>query len=144
MATVATIVIAVFSAALVHENEWLRAFLGTLTMGMILNAMLASIFSRGEIRAKSLSFFLGAIFFLFGLYSYIASLPYLVTIKLFEFLEASSTTTPDDENFFIVAGIFWLQATCHLSAMMGLRWYRASRVAIKSEMTIEPSLVRQT
>ena len=120
----AMIVLAMFFVALFNNNEWWRATLGTITMGMILNSMLAAIFARGERRAVSLSYFLGAIFFLLGIYSYIASLPYLLTLRLFEFLEANSATPPDSENFYIVAGIFWLQFTCWLSALIGRRWYR--------------------
>ncbi len=119
-----TVIVAVFCAALFNENQWWRATLGTITMGMILNALLAAIFSNGERRAFSLSYFVGAVFFLPGLYTYAASLPYLLTITLMDLIGGYTSSGPKRENFLIVAGIFWMQITCLSSAMIGRVWYR--------------------
>ncbi len=120
----ATVVIAVFSVALFNDNQWWRATLGTITMAMILNSLLAAIFTKGERWAFSLSYFLGALFVMFGAYTYVASLPYLLTMKSLEFVKAYASSPPDDENFLIVAVIFWIQVTCYSSGMVGRTWYR--------------------
>ena len=121
---VATVVIAVFSVALFNDNEWWRATLGTITMAMILNALLASIFTKGERWAFSLSYFVGAVFFTFGVYTYAASLPYLLTVKAYELVKAYASSPPNNENFLIVAVIFWIQITCYSSGIVGRAWYR--------------------
>lgn len=121
---VATVFFAVFSVALFNDNEWVRATLGTVTMAMILNSLLAAIFTHGPRRAFSLSYFVGAVFFTIGLYTYVASLPYLLTMKAFEFVEAYASKPPNQENFLIVASIFWIQVTCYSSGIVGRSWYR--------------------
>ena len=121
---VATVVIAIFCVALFNDNEWWRATLGTITMAMILNALLAAIFTHGERWAFSLSYFVGALFFSLGLYTYVASLPYLLTLKALELVKAYASSPPKDQNFLIVASIFWLQVTCYSSAIVGRTWYR--------------------
>jgi hypothetical protein len=121
---VATVVIAVFSVALFNDNEWWRATLGTVTTAMILNALLAAIFTKGERWAFSLSYFVGAVFFAFGVYTYVASLPYLLTVKAYELVKAYASSPPNEENFMIVAIIFWIQITCYSSGIVGRAWYR--------------------
>ena len=113
----ATVIIAVWSVALFNDNQWWRATLGTITMAMILNALLAAIFTQGERWAFSLSYFVGALFFSLGVYTYIASLPYLLTLKALELVKAYASSPPKDENFLIVAAIFWLQITCYSSRL---------------------------
>jgi hypothetical protein len=120
----ATVVSALFCVALFNDNEWWRATLGTITTAMILNALLAGVFLRGERQAYSLSYFLGAVFFATGIYTYAISLPYLITVKVLELSKALATHPPSEENFFVVATIFWLQVTCFSSAYLGRLWYR--------------------
>lgn len=120
----ATVVIAVFSVALFNDNEWWRATLGTITTAMILNALLAAIFTKGERWAFSLSYFVGAVFFTVGAYTYVASLPFLLTVKAYEFVEAYASSPPNEQNFMIVAVIFWIQITCYASGIVGRSWYR--------------------
>ncbi len=120
----ATVVFAVFSVALFNDNQWWRATLGTVTMAMILNALLASIFTKGERWAFSLSYFVGALFFTLGIYTYVVSLPYLLTVKAYELVKAYASNPPNEENFMIVATIFWIQVTCYSSGIVGRIWYR--------------------
>ena len=136
----ATVVIAVFSVALFNDNQWWRATLGTITMAMILNALLAAIFTKGERWAFSLSYFVGALFFLLGIYTYVASLPYLLTLKALEFVKAYASSPPEDENFLIVAGIFWLQVTCYSSGLVGRVWYRRTLAENAEPQTSEALL----
>jgi hypothetical protein len=118
-------IIAVFCAALFNESRWWRATLGTVTSGMILNSLLAAIFSVGERRAFSLSYFVGALFFVMGIYTYVASLPYLITISLMEWI--GDYAGPRRENFLVVSSLFWLQVTCIGSAFIGRLWYRRNQ-----------------
>jgi len=120
----ATVVIAVFSVALFNDNQWWRATLGTITMAMILNSLLAAISTKGERWAFSLSYFVGALFVTLGAYTYVASLPYLLTMKALELVKAYASSPPNDQNFQIVAVIFWLQVTCYSSGIVGRAWYR--------------------
>ena len=120
----ATVIIAVWSVALFNDNQWWRATLGTITMAMILNALLAAIFTQGERWAFSLSYFVGALFFSLGVYTYVATLPYLLTLKALELVKSYASSPPKDENFLIVAAIFWLQITCYSSGIVGRAWYR--------------------
>jgi hypothetical protein len=131
---VATVVIAIFSVALFNDNQWWRATLVTITMAMILNSLLASIFTKGERWAFSLSYFVGAVFFALGVYTYAVSLPYLLTIKAYEFVKAYASSPPNNENFMIVACVFWIQSTCYSSGVVGRVWYRrtlAEKAAIE-------------
>jgi hypothetical protein len=130
------IIVAVLCASLLNQSPWYRATLGTLTSGMILNAVLASLFSTGERRAFALSYFIGAIFFLTGLYTYAVSLPYLLTLEFQKWLTAFSSVPVDQENFLIVAAIFWLQLTCLASGIIGRAWYR-NAVASKSKAPLD-------
>lgn len=130
----ATVVIAVFCVALFTDNSWWRATLGTISMAMLLNSLLAAIFTHGERRAFSLSYFVAALFFFsVGVYGHTVSLPYLLTLKAFEVLEAHGAHPPNKENFLIVAGIFWLQLTCYSSALVGRGWYRRAISAKASD-----------
>ncbi|MCA9194893.1 MAG: hypothetical protein KDB03_24145 [Planctomycetales bacterium] len=135
----ATAIVALFCVAFVTENPWWRATLGTLTMGMLLNALVAAIFARGEQRAYSLSFFLGAVFFFFGFYTYMVSLPYMITIKFYDYLSNSLPVQPDEENFMLVAIIFWLQVLCLTTAQLGLAWYRRSQKTAACDKVYSPS-----
>jgi uncharacterized membrane protein len=119
-------VVALFVASLLNQSPWYRATLGTLTSGMILNAILASLFTTGERRALALSYFIGAIFFGAGMYTYVVSLPYLLTVEFLPWLSSFSSVPIDEENYLIVAAIFWLQVTCMASAIIGRAWYRNS------------------
>ncbi len=144
---VATVVIAVFSVALFNDNEWWRATLGTITMAMILNSLLAAIFTKGERWAFSLGYFVGAIFFTFGVYTYPASLPYLLTVKANEFVKAYASSPPSEENFMIVALIFWVQVTCYSSGIAGRFWYRrtlAEKTARLADTAPEINLLSQS
>ena len=127
-----TTVIAVFCAALFNESQWWRATLGTISMALILNSLLAAIYSRGERRVFSLSYFLGAVFFVPGMYTYMASLPYLITINLMDLLGVLAG--PRRGNFMVVATIFWLQLTCLSSGFIGLRWYRKTKQESNTEL----------
>jgi len=113
----AAVVVAIFCEALFNNNQWWRATLITITTGMILNSLLAAIFTNGERRAFSLSYFVGAIFFALGVQTYVVSLPYLLTVEVaveaLEWYKAYAPNPPDEENFSIVATIFWLQVTCY-------------------------------
>lgn len=122
---------AVFCAAALTDNEWLRASLGSITSAMIVNAMLQAIFTRGEQRAFALSFFLGAVFFGPSLYTAIASLPYLLTMRLVEVLKSMGMLSGSDsqQNFLILATIFWLQFVCYASGFTGRYWYRRTQQA---------------
>lgn len=119
-----TVVTALFCVALFNDNQWWRATLGTITTAMILNALLAGVFMRGERQAYSLSYFIGAVFFATGVYTYSISLPYLLTVKVLELSKAFASHPPSDDNYYIVAAIFWLQVTCFSSAYLGRLWYR--------------------
>jgi hypothetical protein len=98
-----------------------------LMMLMALVAMLASVFARGERRVFALGYFLGAVFFPIALYGYMASLPYLLTVKLYDFGDNLSPGMLVRENFYIVAAIFWLQFTCITSGFLGLTWQRSAQ-----------------
>jgi hypothetical protein len=124
-----TVVAAVFCAALFTDNAWWRATLGTVTMAMILNALLAAIFTKGERWAFSLSYFVGALFFTIGIYTYVASLPYMLTVKAYELVQAFASNPPNEQNFMIVATIFWIQVTCYSSGIVGRVWYRRTASA---------------
>jgi hypothetical protein len=137
----ATVVIAVFSVALFNDNQWWRATLGTITMAMILNSLLAAIFTKGERWAFSLSYFVGALFFALGVYTYVVSLPYLLTLKALEFVKAYASSPPSDENFLIVAVIFWIQVTCYSSGIVGRKWYRRTLAEKASSAASQPSVL---
>lgn len=121
---VAISVLAVFSAALFHENEWWRAILGTSTSMLILNSIFASIFARGEQRAFALSYFIGAVFCPIMAYSYMVSLPFLITQKLEEFIQNLTAGEFNTQNFYTIALLFWINVTCITSGYMGRAWYR--------------------
>lgn len=123
----AMVVAAIFSAALFQESPWWRATLGTITLAMILNGMLAGIFARGERRVFGLSFFLGAVFFAPSCYTFQASLPFMITSKLLEIARVYTARPINTENFYIVAVIFWLQLTCFAAGFAGLYWHRSSK-----------------
>lgn len=125
-----TVITALFSVALFTDNQWWRATLGTITTAMILNSLLAAIFTRGERRAFSLSYFVGSVFFAIGVYTYMVSLPYLLTIKALELVKAYATNPPSDENFLIVATIFWIHVTCYSSGLAGRAWYRHTQTSL--------------
>ncbi len=134
------IIVAFFCASLLNQSPWYRATLATLTSGMILNAVLASLFTTGERRAFALSYFIGAIFFLTGIYTYAVSLPYLLTMEFQKWLTAFSSVPVDQENFLIVAAIFWLQITCLASGIIGGAWYRnaiASKSRAPADMSVD-------
>ena len=125
---IAAVVVALFCESLFNNNEWWRATLVTITTGMVLNSLLAAIFTTGERRAYSLSYFVGALFFALGVYTYSMSLPYLLTVKAFDWMQAYAPTPPDEENFYIVTTTFWLQITCYSSAFVGRFWYRRTQL----------------
>jgi hypothetical protein len=118
--------VAVYCSGLFIQNEWVRASLGTITAASILNAMLAAIYSRGERRVFALSYFLGAVFFPVACYGYMASLPFLLTQKLYEICDSLSPGSFKGENFWIVATVFWLQFSCTASGFLGLAWHRST------------------
>jgi hypothetical protein len=139
----ATVVTAVFSVALFSDNQWWRATMGTITMAMILNALLAAIFTKGERWAFSLSYFVGALFFPISVYTYVVSLPYLLTIKAYEIVKAYASSPPNEENFLIVATIFWIQVTCYTSGIVGRGWYRRT-LAEKATAVVDAVVDRNT
>src|SRR6187549_3777670 len=55
--------VAVFCVVLMNENEWLRATYVTIALGIVLNALIAAIFARGQRQAFSLGFIVGCLFF---------------------------------------------------------------------------------
>lgn len=123
---VGMVVAAVFCVALFNENEWWRATLGTVTSAMILNSLLAAIFAKGKKRAFALSFFAGAGFCPLMAYTYVASLPFLITRKLMLWINEFTSSPLSQENFYVVASIFWIQVTCWISGYIGLAWYNSS------------------
>ncbi len=133
---VATSVVALICESLFNNNQWWSATLGTITMGMILNSLLTAIFTKGERWAFSLSYFVGALFFSLGLYTYVASLPYLLTLKAMEMAKTYAPNPPDENNFLIVAAIFWLQLTCYSAGIVGRMWYRRTQLETIEDISV--------
>ncbi|PHS08206.1 MAG: hypothetical protein COA78_12960 [Blastopirellula sp.] len=118
---------AVFSAALMNESEWWRAWLATLTSGAVINALLCGIFSKGERRAFAIGYVVTAFYCIFSLYMVSVSIPYLLTKLLWEYVEMFSTSPPDEDHFYIVAGLFWGNLFAYCGALVALRWYRKTQ-----------------
>lgn len=117
-----TAIASLFFASLFTENEWCRATLGTLTIAVIFNEFLAVIFAREDRRAFAIGHSLASVLFPFSLYAAAFTLPYLITVKLMEWIDAYQKL--DETNFVVVMYIFWLNAMCRLSGYTALYWYR--------------------
>jgi hypothetical protein len=122
-----TAAVAVSCVVLMNENEWLRAAYVTASLGILLNALIAAIFSRGQRQVFSIGFIAGAVFCgTAGLYSAGFTLPYLLSIELQKWIKQSASHPPSDMHFAIVMGISWTIATATMSGFLACKW-RATR-----------------
>jgi hypothetical protein len=118
-----TTLIAIFCVVLVKENEWLRAAYVTCALAALLNAANAAIFARGERQAYATGFMVGSgLFAVFG-YAAPLTLPYLLTVRLYDWMKAASVA-PDDEHYWIVTITGWAFLTAMSSGMIARGWYR--------------------
>lgn len=126
-----TAIASLLFAALFHENEWLRAILFTVTVGMIFNEILAIIYATGNRRAFAIGHSIAVVFFPLCYWGVTFSLPYLLTMKLLNFMKLLQNV--NEENFWIVAAIFWTHVTCRSSGYLAVLWNRSSNVKQLSE-----------
>lgn len=120
-----TAIASLFFAALLHENQWWRATLGTVTIAMIFNELLAIIYASGTRRAFAIGHSMAAFLLPFSLYAAGFTLPYLITLELLKWIK--SIQPIDETNFYVVMGIFWVQVACRASGTLGMYWYRHSQ-----------------
>lgn len=122
---VQTAIASLFFAALLHENQWWRATLFTVTLAMIFNELVAAIYAQGARRAFAVGHSLAAMLFPLTLYGIGLTLPHLITVELLKIIE---TLQPiNEENYLIVMVIFWLQLSCRSSGYLGVYWFRQTR-----------------
>ena len=119
-----TAVASLFFASLFHENQWWRATLGTVTLTMIFNELVATIYATGSRRAFAVGHSLAAALFPFSLYGSAFLLPYLFSVELLKVIEALQPV--DSTNYWVVIGIFWLQLSCRGSGYLAVYWYRCN------------------
>jgi hypothetical protein len=118
-----TAAVAVSCVVLMNENEWLRAAYVTASLGILLNALIAAVFSRGERQAFFIGFLVGAVFCgTAGLYSAGFTLPYLLSVELHKWLKQSVSHPPSDMHFATVMGISWIMASAVASGCLACRW----------------------
>jgi hypothetical protein len=115
-------IVAAFCVVLVNENEWLRATYVTGSLAVLLNAVIAAIFARGRRQAFAGGFVVGS--FLFGLSCYAApvTLPYLLTARLYDWMQATSVA-PDDDHYWIVMATTWAMLMATSSGVVARGWH---------------------
>ncbi len=112
-----------FCAVLMNDNEWLRATLVTAALGMGLNALLAAIFARGQRQAFAIGYVAGTVFFGLSINAYAVTLPFLLTVELRKWIEATSPTPPGEEHFVVIMSVFWITLTAIVSGRIGQAWH---------------------
>lgn len=119
--------IALFFIILMNENEWLFATYTTLLGGVVLGVLVTAICARGERQFFSLGFICCFPVYYISIYSYAVSLPYLLTVKFYEFLESANVDVPSDDHFLVVMGSFWIFLTSFGMGRLGQYWYRKTQ-----------------
>ncbi len=117
-----TALIAVFCVTLVNENEWLRATYVTCALGAVLNAPIAAIFARGERQAFAGGFIAGSFLFGVSVNAAAATLPYLLTLRLYDWMKAASAA-PSEEHYWIITTTTWVMLTAVSSGLIARAWY---------------------
>ncbi len=120
-------VIALLVVVLMNENEWLFATYTTLLGGVVLSVLVTSICARGERQFFSLGFICCFPVYYISIYSYAVSLPYLLTVRLYEFLKSANVDMPSDDHFYIVMGSFWILLTSFGMGRLGQYWFRRTQ-----------------
>jgi hypothetical protein len=125
-----TAVAALGFATLFNESPWWRASLMTLTLCLVLKALIAAVICRGARQAFSLGFVISTVFFLLSLYTLagVETLPYLLTQLVWEHVVIRATTPPSSEHFYMVSVILWGLGCAYSGGLLSVRWY-SHRVA---------------
>ena len=120
--------VAVFCVVLMNENKWLRATYVTASLGVLLNALIAAIFARGNRQAFAIGFVVGTLFCGPAAYSAAFTLPYLLSMELHTLLKQTVATPPSDEHFWIVMSVFWIMLTAASAGFIGRWWHRSTQM----------------
>lgn len=122
-----TVGVAFFCFVLVTDNDWLRAAYVTAALCLAFHAVIAAIFTRGERQIFAIGFVLGTLFAGAAIPAAGVTLPFLITIKLIEWIKQTMASPPSDEHFMIVMGVFWALLSATSSAFVSLAWHRVYR-----------------
>lgn len=112
-----TALVAVFCVALVNENEWLRATYVTCALASLFNAAVAAIFARGERQAFAVGYVVGSFLFALSAYAATVTLPFLLTMKLYDLMKEASIA-PSDEHYWIITITAWAVITATSSGII--------------------------
>lgn len=126
-----TVGVAVFCFVLVNDNEWLRAAFVTAALCAAFHAVIAAIFTRGERQIFAIGFVLGTLFAGASAPAAGVTLPYVITVKLAEWIKQTMTSPPSDEHFLIVMGVFWALLAATSSAFVSLAWHRVYQAKLE-------------
>lgn len=119
--------IALFVFVLMNDNKWVLGGYSTLFSGIVLSILITAICARGEKQYFSLGFICCIPVYYLTVYCYPITLPYLITVELYELLTANSVKVPNEDHFIMVMTSFWLFVTSYGMGRLGQYWYRRAR-----------------
>ena len=131
--------IALFLVVLLNENEWLRATYCTVLLGILLHECVAAICARGERQYFSLGFVCCFPIYYISVFAYAVTLPYLITVKSYEVLEALTVNVPSEDHYVGVMSSLWVLLTSYTLGRLGQYWYRRRQLEAAANKSVETS-----